>query len=273
MSGLVYLRHPTLQTLGAIAMGVVLAAVGPYGTFTDLKFGPRLGYWITIVALNWLQIIAVSEILVRSRLAGRIPIALRAALAAGLASIPATFEVAWLEHYFRDMRIANLAALYGQVLILTVAVTVPLTLLLHHREGQPMPGKAESSPMLPGAGGIAAVETAAAEALPATARFMRRIPGHLGSTLLALEMEDHYLRVHTDRGSDLILCRFGDALAELSGADGLQVHRSWWVARAALVGSRRLDGGRVVLMLSNDLEAPVSRSFMANVREAGWLEN
>lgn len=39
--------------------------------------------------------------------------------------------------------------------------------------------------------------------------------------LLALAAEDHYLRVYTDRGENLILRRFGDALADLAGLDGL----------------------------------------------------
>lgn len=47
-------------------------------------------------------------------------------------------------------------------------------------------------------------------------------------------MEDRYLRIHTDGGSDLILMRLRDAVGELAGADGLQVHRSFWVARAAV---------------------------------------
>lgn len=271
MPGMVYLRYPFLQVLGALGLGIVLAAIGPYGTFSDLPLGPRLGYWITIVALNWLQIVAVSEILAQSRFAGPLPVTVRALLAAGLASIPATFEVAWLEQYFRNSAVPNLASLYGQVLILTIAVTLPLTLLLQRRSVErnaPVNARfavAAAPPAAP------ASEPAPSTLAPQVTPFARRIPAHLGPNLLALEMEDHYLRVHTDRGSDLILCRFGDALAELAATDGLQVHRSWWVARTAVSGSQRRESGKLILTLRNGLQVPVSRSYTAAIRNAGWL--
>lgn len=100
---------------------------------------------------------------------------------------------------------------------------------------------------------------------------MRRVPSSLGSTLLALEMEDHYLRIHTARGSDLILCRFADALTELDAGTGLRVHRSWWVARTAVEAIHRREDGKLILHLSNGLTVPVSRSYDKALRKAGWL--
>ncbi|WP_084294685.1 LytTR family DNA-binding domain-containing protein [Asaia prunellae] len=51
----------------------------------------------------------------------------------------------------------------------------------------------------------------------------------------------------------------------------MQVHRSWWVARKALVGwegsSRSLR-----LILVNGIKVPVSRAHVAQLRAAGWLE-
>ena len=88
--------------------------------------------------------------------------------------------------------------------------------------------------------------------------------------LLALQMEDHYLRIHTALGSDLILLRLRDALAELGPERGLQVHRSWWVANGAVASVER-SAGRAVLVLHNGLQVPVSKSFRDKVKEAGWL--
>ena len=65
------------------------------------------------------------------------------------------------------------------------------------------------------------------------------MPPALGRDLLALEMEDHYLRIHTALGSDLILLRLRDALAELGPSRGRQVHRSWWVAEGAIASAER----------------------------------
>jgi len=110
------------------------------------------------------------------------------------------------------------------------------------------------------------------EAAPAS----KPIPsaGLLGAApaeVLCLQMEDHYVRVHTARGSSLVLATFGQAIAALGGAPGLQVHRSWWVAEKAVAGAVA-EGRNLRLMLTNGLSAPVARSAVAAVRRAGWLE-
>ena len=101
--------------------------------------------------------------------------------------------------------------------------------------------------------------------------FLDRLPPRLrGATLYAVEAEDHYLRVHTAKGSDLILFRFSDALGELAGLDGAQTHRSWWVARDAVRAVARGDG-RATLTLDGGLKAPVSRAHAPALRAAGWF--
>src|ERR1700755_2739771 len=99
--------------------------------------------------------------------------------------------------------------------------------------------------------------------------FSRRTPPALGRALLALEMEDHYLRIHTAVGSDLILLRLRDALGELGPQRGRQVHRSWCVADGAVAGAER--GARPMLVLRNGLKVPVSKSFRDQAKEMGWL--
>ena len=59
-----------------------------------------------------------------------------------------------------------------------------------------------------------------------------------------------------------------DAIRESSGVPGLQIHRSHWVAIAAVVGAHRSDG-KVLLELSNGLRLPVSRGYLPAVEEAG----
>jgi DNA-binding LytR/AlgR family response regulator len=108
---------------------------------------------------------------------------------------------------------------------------------------------------------------------PATARtpaFLRRIPARLaGGELYALEAEDHYLRVHTSRGDDLVLMRFSDALLELAGLDGLRVHRSWWVARIGVQKIQR-EGSRMIIHLRDGHVVPVSRTNYGALRAAKW---
>jgi hypothetical protein len=112
------------------------------------------------------------------------------------------------------------------------------------------------------------VRMAEAAALP---KFLDRLPLRLrGAELWAVEAEDHYLRLHTSQGQDLILMRLADAVDELEGIEGAQVHRSWWVARTAIADARRGDG-RATLTLKDGSEVPVSRTYARQLRERNWI--
>lgn len=101
--------------------------------------------------------------------------------------------------------------------------------------------------------------------------FLGRLPvKYRTADLHAISSEDHYLRVHTSLGEELILMRLADAVRELSGADGLQVHRSWWVAKTSVTDEKRVDG-RSLLVLPSGTEVPVSRSYRGKAKEAGFI--
>ena len=90
-----------------------------------------------------------------------------------------------------------------------------------------------------------------------------------GARLIALEAEDHFVRVHTDAGSELLSMRFSDAMAELKRAHGIQLHRSWWAAGDA-IESVRWRRGEGEAQLVNELSVPISRNFAKEVKAAGW---
>lgn len=107
---------------------------------------------------------------------------------------------------------------------------------------------------------------------PDTPRILRRLPPRLGQDLLCLSMEDHYVRLHTVKGSALVLMSLSQAVEEVGELEGLQVHRSWWVARHAVEGVIE-DGRKVRIRLRGGIEAPVSRASVARLRAAGWLDD
>ena len=112
---------------------------------------------------------------------------------------------------------------------------------------------------------------AAPEPGAAAPAFLERLPIRLrGAELYAVEAQDHYLRLHTSKGGDLILMRLSDAIAELEGIEGAQTHRSWWVARDGVDDARRADG-RATIRLKDGAEVPVSRTFVRALRQAGWF--
>ena len=113
---------------------------------------------------------------------------------------------------------------------------------------------------------LVTVSAADAADRPAAPEFWDRVPNHLGRDLVALSAELHYLRVYTAKGDALILYPFGRAVADLPEADGVQVHRSHWAARAHMRGLRpRGQGGQLVL--DTGLTLPVSRTYRARVSE------
>ncbi|PKH56734.1 hypothetical protein CXF83_06525 [Shewanella sp. Choline-02u-19] len=96
-------------------------------------------------------------------------------------------------------------------------------------------------------------------------QFMQLLPLEKRGQLMCLEMSDHYLKVHTDKGHHMLLMRLKDALEKLDGFAGMQTHRSWWVATEAIVSVNK-DNRKMSLMLANGIEVPVSRTFVDAVK-------
>ena len=127
-----------------------------------------------------------------------------------------------------------------------------------------------------GAGGLAVTGEARAaailspEELAAAASFLDRLPAYLPRDVIALQSEDHYVRVHTRGGDTLVLGALSDAINAIEGRGvaGQRVHRSWWVATAA-VAECRADGRKLVAVLSNGLEVPISQTYRELARLAG----
>ena len=231
----------------AAAAGLFMAMVGAFGT-NENALWVRAAYWVGVILGGAVIGIAVAGV-VRARGWLEERPWLQAALITALIAPPITLMV-WLvtTAVFERTPHANPLGLFPHVLL----VTAVLVVLTEFANRQPL-------------------QTHAAAAGATPPRFLERIPMKLrGGDLYAVEAEDHYLRLHTSRGSDLILLRLSDAVAELEGLEGAQTHRSWWVAKEAVEGVRRSDG-RAVLSLKGGLEAPVSRTYARALRDAGWF--
>ena len=86
------------------------------------------------------------------------------------------------------------------------------------------------------------------------------------SELIFVEAEDHYVKmVYSDRVEHK-RARFSDVTAEL-GDTGMRVHKSFWVNRAFVTGTRR-SGRRLVLVLRDGVDIPVGRSMERTVVDA-----
>ena len=233
----------------SMAVAAFLGFIGAFGSETA-PFWPRVGFFLFIgLGCAVLVVGAVWGSLATPWLRAR-PRMRRVAIALALSPLTALWVWAAVGFAFLGgPRLSSLPRYLGYSLAMSVVMTA-LSWAIFRRRADHDPG-----PQPP----------------PPGARFLDRLPFRLrDADLYAVEAEDHYLRVRTSKGSELILMRLSDARAELEGVEGAQTHRSWWVAKAGIADVRRADG-RAVLVLKDGAEAPVSRAHARTLRELGWL--
>ena len=255
-------RRIRFHLLGLAIAVAVLTYLGPFGTSLMLEFPLRLSFWTITVGSNWLFAILIVPGAIFVFEWRRWPWWAATAVGSVVAALPGTVTVWYAVATFLDHRTSGLVEigkLYSDVAVIHLVIGFLSVHLIERRMRRR------------GSGGETA-PTAFREGDDGSAKapILDRIPAALGRELLHLRMQDHYVEVHTVEGMDLVLLRFRDALREVEGIDGMQVHRSHWVARAAVAGSGRRNG-RVFLRLVNGAEVPVSRSFAPTLRSQGWI--
>jgi DNA-binding LytR/AlgR family response regulator len=236
----------------ATAAGLFLAFVDAFGT-DQAPLWRRMAYWLPAIWVGVGVGMIVGPFVSRRPKLGDNPV-LSWALVTTITAAPLSVIIWWWTGVqFGARPLSALANFYAPVWLITAAMTALMFLL--NRPGM------ETLPAMPDAPG----------APGAPVRFLARLPAKIkGGQIYAVQAEDHYLRVRTSKGADLILLRLSDAVAELDGIEGAQIHRSWWVAQDGFDAVERRDG-RVFLTLKDGGEAPVSRANVKALRESGWV--
>ena len=243
------LRRGAIELALFAALGLFMAILGPYDTLRA-PLAPRTLYWLAAIVGGGLIGIAVDRLL-GARIARFWP---RVLVVAAAMTPPVALLVVGLNHWlFGDPPGLVNPWLPWQVFVMSLLV-MTMRALAWRRLPPVIETRTRVVPPLPEA------EAAFRMRLSAPRRAAR---------LIAVAAEDHFVRVLTDQGSELLSMRFGDALDELALAHGYRTHRSWWVAADAIlavrwtrgVGEARLAGGHV---------APISRAFAPILKEAGW---
>lgn len=256
-------REWVIEIAVMFVIGVVLAALGPFGSFTLGTFADRLLYWVPAALLGYA--IVRPTTLLAVAMAERLTLPEIPSAGAGilLASVPGSYAIAYLGGYRPGAAPAfqELFQLYLQVAL--IGMLVMLVFLTIERRPAAAPAAPDKITVL------------ASASLPpdepeAGTPFLERLPVAWRHQLIALEMEDHYVRAHGPGTTVLLLLRMRDAERELAGYDGLRVHRSWWVARHAVRQVLR-NGRNMSLRLESGIEAPVARDRIIALEEAGWL--
>lgn len=234
-----------------LAFGFAFTLLGVYDTHT-LPFYMRLTFWTVTMATGIITTFLLMPAIVNKWLRDYPP-TLQVLLCAILASFPVTFVLTFFNPTFGlDSSLIRWGWQFGYVLVVSIIVGIV------------------NYPFMKWAGIFGPDEdmdvTQAGD--HPVSQFLQRLPRkYHEADLYGFSAEDHYLRVYTDRGEDLILLRFADAKKELSDVEGLQVHRSWWVMCDGVSESRR-EKGKPVLILKSGVSVPVSRTYLDAAREA-----
>ena len=231
-------------------LGAVLGIVGPFGSYMNGDVLTRIADWAGMTLAGT----AITGLLVplAVRVGTRFGLPRGFALAVGLlvAAAPISVVSAFVAGTIWPWQTAALRPLdwYGQTLLVELCVVL-LWLLVETARRQ---RSAAAGPAIP----------VRVEAIPP------QLPS--ADPVLCLQMEDHYVRVHRRSGSTLELMTLADAIDRYGAPEGLQVHRSWWVAADGVQAGER-DARNWRLRLANGLSVPVARNRIADVRARGWI--
>jgi len=280
------LLHSTLREMqvllfaprfwGALfAVSAILGLTGPFGTYQELELLPRFAYWLALALITFVA----GYLAMRLTLgivfgnAGVQPV--RTMVAGIAAGVPVTLVVLLFNHALFGGSVppaADVAKLFVNCSLIAAAISFLSTLagrgarvadgaapVAEPACGNTKDDRQERSPP--------SVSSAPQSMRPS---LNDRLPHAIRGKLAYLSMQDHYVEVHTDKGSTLVLMRLADAIREAGDITGLRIHRSHWVALDAVTGSRRKDG-KLFLRLGESVMLPVSRSHADAVRKAGLI--
>ena len=250
-------KRLTIEILVMVALGLLIGLLGPFGTFGTPPAQRMLAWVIWLLAGYALfrptNIVAgwLCEATGLPHFAGKL-------LALVVASVPLTLIVTMMVTHmpFADvLRWRGFWTMYLYIVVIAVMASAVMAVVF----GRTAPDAAAPDAAAPEPAPSPPAPLASALPLP---------PGF--GPVLALKGEDHYVRIIGEEREELVLMRMRDAIERLEGADGLRIHRSWWVAKNAVVSVRR-DGRTAIITLTGNHEAPVARDMMPQLRAAGWL--
>ena len=232
--------------ISAVAIGALLGVMGPFGSQTAYPTTVKYAFWMAAALAGYGAAAAADRVIPSGVPGGKT--AGRIVAVAAASAVPMTFFVAWAMGVVRPGRTfspVQLLGLYPYVALVQLLITWAVSPDKRATEATP-----KEQP------------TVAPEYPP---EFVSKLPAAMRRDILALEAEDHYVRVHTLHGSALVLMRLADAAALIDSRLGLRVHRSWWVAKD---GVRALEStsGRAIARLVDGTAVPISRTHLPTAR-------
>tara|TARA_R110000868_G_scaffold58183_5_gene179821 strand:- start:26666 stop:27523 length:858 start_codon:yes stop_codon:yes gene_type:complete len=264
-----------------LAVGVFFAVTGVYGT-NMAPVGLRFIYWGGVMVAGGIVVIVAETLfsryapgVVQGFWVSLVLVAILATIPQGL--IVALFEIAL---FGSRMGVADTTDITGfpAAWVNVGFIVLPMIALLRLLRRALAPDLAPMPmPMPMHVAGAGRVDTdpgltpTIADNVPPLG-LGEKLPAKLRQAeLLALQAEDHYVRVHTSAGSDLVLIRFADAMKLVEDRAGFRLHRSWWAAAGGLRAASYSRGSGEA-ELTGGLKAPISRTYAPQLRRAGLFD-
>lgn len=285
------LRRVLLEIWAIIPTALIVGFLGPFGTYLQGDIFTRWGRWGVLLLGAYVVIrptMVIWDWIARATRLPRGPVVLWGLM---LSSIP--LALLWrLARAEATLLIAGYSGLLPFTLLCSLMVLAIAwwadradAFLLRYYDPQwrwsQVPVAAEGRgvperPMVPIEAALIAQYPAEGQLAPVRPgqdrpRLHARLSARFQADVVALESEDHYVRVHgRDGHSELVLMRLRDAIAEMDGSPGEQVHRSWWIARDAV--KQVIGAGRSrQLLLVDGTKAPVARDSVDRLQRSGFL--
>jgi len=247
----------------------VLVLIGPFDTYSDLDLWSRLVFWSIIMSGVGMFMHGGIVAAMTSPISARLPQLLQVAIGAGFAAIPGAALVVFVNMVFRDgAGPRSYPKLWLEVAIigLIIGAVEYINWRSHSQTAAPeakppVPEPREAREEIQAHAPVPLLDTRPDHAL------QNRLGADRRGEIISLSMKDHYVEVTTVNGTELLLLRFSDALAELGALDGFRLHRSHW-ASAAHIGALKRQGNRRWVVLSDGRELPVSATYSDAISRA-----
>lgn len=238
-----HLSQPS--TLISIVVASVLTTVmGPFGTFDSMSLTDRAMFWTLAISAS--VVIGFSVRILAREMAEQVRPVVLDTIAPVIFSVlftPVLIGLLWLFLAPMDARMPPVAGLFFLSFLIAACVGIMRRVFGFEIDEQP----------------------------PEPPRLLQRIEDYAGAELMRMTVDDHYVELFFDDGTThRLLMRFSDAVAELDGVDGFCIHRSHWVARAAIHRAFR-DKGKVMVELRCGAHLPVGPTYREKLGQVGLL--
>lgn len=234
-----------------VVLSVIVAFAGPFGSYEALSFPARALFWSVTIGAGVIVGTAIRAFVhgvlgLRDLFwgSGVIAVIVTLVFTPSLYLIVGHFFPLWLR------RVPGLIEIAVFIFLVSYGIGVFRHALWAAEAGRSVTEAAVGAPTLP--------------------RLFARIDPALHGQLMLVSVRDHYVDVLTDSGKTSLLMRFSDAIGETAPEPGARVHRSYWVAWAAVAGVER-HGTALRLRLKDGTTVPVSRAQRAIIEARGLI--